>query len=457
MKHPQPLPAIQAADSDKFVDIRNNHTLLRYFQNIEQQFMYANNFGVAIDDNDQAENGAKAVYLRDLFVRPNLSQYYITPEQMVVGEIGGQPFTELAIADLLAEHQRLFVLGDPGTGKSTLINSLMLAFSYYTDNLTKLALGKRVPFPLILRELPLAGVSNWDELWQVFLSHNKGLLTEPLINDADTVNQVFTSGQALIMLDGLDEITHSGQRQDLAAAVREAMSRYPRCLFLISSRVIGFNQSEWFGLTPEPKEKDNDLKLPQHEARDLLPSFYLSPFNLQQVQQFVSNWYQLYVPKQVNHEQRINDLKQCLQLDNGLGRLARIPVLLNMICFIHARRGRLPDGCAELYQRIAETYLVSLDKARGVKFKDHELRFDYYDLTEWLANIAYTLQERRTEDNNTLLITEAEVRDILKNGLAERGFTGKKMAEECQFILDYLATVAAYLSRVIMNCMLFLT
>lgn len=144
------LPAIQAADSQNFVDIRNNHTLLRYFQNIEQQFMYANNFGVAIDDNDSAENGAKAVFLRDLLVRPNLSKYHVTPEQM----FSGDAVAELGMADLLAEHQRLFVLGDPGTGKTTLINSLMLAFSYYGDNLTKLALGKRVPFPLILRELP---------------------------------------------------------------------------------------------------------------------------------------------------------------------------------------------------------------------------------------------------------------------------------------------------------------
>jgi internalin A len=458
------LPAIQAADNQNFVDIRNNHTLLRYFQNIEQQFMYANNFGVAIDDNDNAENGAKAVYLRDLLVRPNLSKYHVTPEQMVSGDA----VDELGIADLLAEHQRLFVLGDPGTGKTTLINSLMLAFSYYSDNLTKLALGKRVPFPLILRELPLAKIGSWDDLWQTFLTHNQELLTEPLIRDTDTVNQVLDSGQALIMLDGLDEITHSQQRKQLAAALLEAINRYPRCLFLITTRIIGFNQAEWFGLEPEPKAQTGVQALPARRGkrarlkagevctpdddfdfvdelkrdprqRELLPGFYLSPFNLQQVQQFVGNWYQLYVPKQAGHPQRIDDLNQRLQANDGLGRLARIPVLLNMICFIHARRGRLPDGRAELYQRIAETYLVSLDKARGLKFKDRELRFDYYDLTEWLAEIAYTLQQRRTENNSTILMTETEVQAILRNGLAERGLDGEQAEDECRFILDYLS------------------
>jgi len=110
-----------------------------------------------------------------------------------------------------------------------------------------------------------------------------------------------------------------------------------------------------------------------------------------------------------------------------------------MICFIHARRGRLPDGRAELYQRIAETYLVSLDKARGLKFKDRELRFDYYDLTEWLAEIAYTLQQRRTEDNSVILMTETEVQVILSNGLVERGLDDEQAENECRFILEYLS------------------
>lgn len=455
MKNFLPLPPAQTADSTNFVDIRNNHTLLRYFQNIEQQFKFANNFGVAIDDDDQAETGAKAVYLRELFVRPNLSKYHITPEQRVVGEINQQPLPELNIADLLAEHQRLFVLGDPGTGKSTLINSLMLAFSYYTDNLTKLALGNRVPFALILRDLPLDQINNWDDLWLKFLNYNEKSLTDALLKDSAVVNQLFTSGQAFIMLDGLDEITHSQQRKNLASAILQAMNRYPRCLFLITSRIIGFNQSEWFGLSRSRSKDSFDLATDKIEQRslaelakpelklgqqqELLPGFYLSPFNSQQMQQFVNNWYQLYVPRQTNHEQRINDLKQRLQLNDGLGRLARVPVLLNMICFIHARRGRLPDGRAELYQRIAETYLVSLDKARGLKFKDQELRFDYYDLSEWLAEIAYTLQQRRTEENSSILISETEVKNILKNGLLDRGFSDEQSDSECQFILDYLS------------------
>jgi len=434
------LPAIEKADTQQFVDADNNHTLLRYFQNIERQFKYAHNIGVAIDDNDQAEDGTKAVYLRDLFVRPNLSQYHISPEQM----LSKANDKLLNIADLLAEHQRLFVLGDAGMGKSTLISSLMLAFSYYTDNLTKIALGKRVPFALILRDLDLKAVTDWQSLWQAFLDHNK-TFTEPL-NDEATIQQVFDSGQALIMLDGLDEITHSAQRHQLADALLEAMHLYPRCLFMISSRIIGFNQAEWFGLPPVEEvvnvyEELDGLKMvkAQQKPRDVLPSFYLAPFDESQISQFVRQWYRLYVPKQVNHEQRISDLLGCLKNQDGLKVLARIPVMLNMICFIHARRARLPNGRAELYQRIAETYLISLDKARGLQFKAEELSFDYHDFSAWLADIAYTLQQKRTEQDSHLLMLESDVQALLNKALADYGCSEPQIAQQTDFVIQYFA------------------
>ena len=76
--------------------------------------------------------------------------------------------------------------------------------------------------------------------------------------------------------------------------------------------------------------------------------------------------------------ERAEELVERLSEHESLDQLARIPVLLNMICFIYMRRGgRLPDGRAELYQRIAETYLTSLDQARGVRFRDRKMNFDY--------------------------------------------------------------------------------
>lgn len=479
------LPPPQAPDTTNFIDIGNHHTLLRYFQNIEQKFRYANNIGVAIDDDDKSASGDKAVYLRELFVVPKLSSHYRLPEQVIQTENNPKQDLSRDLIEAIKPNPRLCILGDPGTGKSTLSQWLTLALSYSGENLTKLALGELVPFVLVLRDLPLGGVKNWQDLWQIFLEHNKQSLTQCVIDDqSGAVERLFTSGQALILLDGLDEITHSGQRQQLADAVWQAMSEYPRCRFIITSRVVGFNQREWLGLPkldealskssihveiveaptedsikpssstgtkrglrlrfshPDAQKSQHSLEQPESvHSQAALPftEHYLSPFNYSQLQRFVHNWYQQYIPNAQDHSQRINDLLQRLKLNDGLGRLARIPVLLNMICFIHARRGRLPDGRAELYQRIAETYLVSLDKARGLKFKGQTLNLDYHDLSQWLGKIAWELQQRRTERDSSLLMAETEVKKVLLDCLDGHGFADlQSRKEHCDFILGYL-------------------
>ncbi len=475
----------QAPDTANFIDIGNHHTLLRYFQNIEQKFRYANNIGVAIDDDDKSASGDKAVYLRELFVVPKMSTHYRLPEQVIQTENDPKQDLSRDLVEAIKPNPRLCILGDPGTGKSTLSQWLTLALSYSGENLTKLALGDLVPFVLVLRDLPLGGVKNWQDLWWVFLEHNKQSLTQCVIDDqTGAVERLFASGQALILLDGLDEITHSGQRQQLADAVWQAMSEYPRCRFIITSRVVGFNQREWLGLPKSdeslskssirveiveaptedsikpsssigtkrglrvrishPDDQKSQHLLEQTESvhsQSALPftEHYLSPFNYGQLQRFVHNWYQQYIPNAQDHSQRISDLLQRLKLNDGLGRLARIPVLLNMICFIHARRGRLPDGRAELYQRIAETYLVSLDKARGLKFKGQTLNLDYHDLSQWLGKIAWELQQRRTERDSGLLMAETEVKKVLLDCLDGHGFADLQSREQhCDFILGYL-------------------
>ncbi|MCP4488492.1 MAG: hypothetical protein GY820_14405, partial [Gammaproteobacteria bacterium] len=99
-------------------------------------------------------------------------------------------------ANILKEQQRLFILGDPGTGKSTLINWLMLELSYSGDSMLKLALGEVVPFAFILRDMKLSGITSWDGLWQSWCAANP-TFGPIMAEDSDTLEQIFSSGQAL--------------------------------------------------------------------------------------------------------------------------------------------------------------------------------------------------------------------------------------------------------------------
>ncbi|NOR71467.1 MAG: NACHT domain-containing protein [Methylomarinum sp.] len=458
----QPIPDTQSVNTSEFIDISNNRVLLKYFQNVQMQFMQINNFGLALDDEGEIAK-EKPVFLRNLFVAPHLSSRHITPEQVIEEDKKDTSEDYKNITQLLQTEQRLFVLGDPGAGKTTLLNWLMLAFSYSGDNLTKQTLGELVPFVLVLRDLPLGSVTSWDDLWAVFLEQNSKKLTAVFDGESKIVERLLSSGQALLLIDGLDEVTHEDTRQRLGKIVLEGIKRYPRCRMVISSRVIGFEQRQWFGWRIErealtlPNTMEQDMeRVKKHSQQDIdvmratvqsiemnwLSVAYIVPSAYFQAKQFISNWYQSHhVQKDGKHNERVGELLERIQQNDGLGRLSRIPVLLNMICFIHARRGRLPDGRAELYQRISETYLISLDTARGLKFKDREeLQFDYIDLCEWLGKIALTMQKKRTEDDNAILISEASVVGILLEELEDRGFSKEKAKDEIKFILDYLAS-----------------
>ena len=436
------LPTPLAPNVSAFIDIKNSHPLLRYCQNVQLSYNQADNFGLSLDDAGELKKGVR-VSLRSLYVEPHLAKRHYLPEQIIRAETDQEELPDWqSITDIIAQHPRSFVLGDPGTGKTTLIHSLMLAFTNSGSNLTKITLGELVPIALILRELPLSGINSFTDLWHTHCQQNPALM-QPFIDQPTLIDSLLNSGQALILLDGLDEITHPATRRTLGQVVLQAMHDYPACRFVISSRIVGFDQAQWLGFADYKKNRENDatdeyeLALnPRHEKPELLPVAYLAPFSYPQAQQFISHWYQNYQPTlDSNHAQRVSELLMRIKKNDGLGRLSRIPVLLNMMCFIHARRGRLPDGRAELYQRIAETYLVSLDAARGI----NSTRFDYRDRSEWLSEIALTMQKNRSKDDIALLIPEQQVRDILAHKLAEQDIPESDIQDEISFLLRHFA------------------
>ncbi|MEM7020014.1 MAG: NACHT domain-containing protein, partial [Pseudomonadota bacterium] len=441
------IPDALPPERETFVDTGNNHTLIRYFMQVSREFKFANNFGLALDDDDRGIKGRPA-YLNTLFVPPHLVSRHYLPEQLIEAEHTPEAREWKTPSPVLAEHPRWFILGDPGSGKTTLIQWLMLNFTSSGDTQPKNMMGPLVPFALILRELDLSGANDWEDIWQIFLAQG-GELTESLRSDPKTIEQVLESGQGLFLIDGLDEITEPKTRATLGQAVLRAMHQYPRCRFIITSRLVGFSQQEWFGQTIDNVDYDNteqaefdaqDVSLRQAGSWQGLPVDYLAPFDQRQVQSFSHHWFRHYIEDEKDRLAQSVALGKSLHAHKDLDRLARIPMLLNMICFIYIRRGgRLPDGRAELYESIAETYLTSLDRARGVKFHGREMNFDYLDLSEWLGELALRMQERRTANNSAILLPETEVRDFLHGKLIDRGFEQVQANEEAIFILGYLS------------------
>ena len=448
------FPDTELADLTRFVDARNERTLLRYFRSILTKHGYLTQLGLAIDDEDGA--GPRPIALESLYVAPRLSPQALRPADLLEAEQQGRSLQLESIADVLKAEPRLFILGDPGTGKSTLVQQLMLAFTTSDDNHIKRTLGNLIPFIFVLRELHLSGVSSWRSLWEAYLEADRGR-AEVFGggNAAALLSRLLSSGQALLLVDGLDEVRSMEERNAVIQGIRDGFARFPAARWVITSRIVGFAESDWLSYgaskvneasaavqikqaaAPAFHVRKQELALEATQAREL-PVAYLAPLQHDQVEAFARNWFRSYLPDTTQQSERVRDLLGSLRNNAHVDSLARVPVMLNMICFIQARRGRLPDGRTELYERVALTYLSTLDRARGLKYRGRGLRFDYNDFCRWLGSLAFRMQAPLSAERR-VTVRESELRAVLLEGMQGVGVAGDDASDEARLIIGYLA------------------
>ncbi|MGB0560887.1 MAG: GUN4 domain-containing protein [Spirulinaceae cyanobacterium] len=102
----------------------------------------------------------------------------------------------------------------------------------------------------------------------------------------------------------------------------------------------------------------------------------VQPFDPEQIQQFVRNWYQeveaLYYPyredvaAQAAHEQTTN-LLNAINNDKNLKKLAENPLLLTLITKVHQQKQSLPQKRVELYHLICDVLLGERPKAKAMQ------------------------------------------------------------------------------------------
>ncbi len=351
------------------------------------------------------------------------------PEQP--GQRGERETRPLTALEALAHigQRRLLLLGAPGSGKSTFVNHLALclagaalcarrtdAFSPEGGWLAQVpgwTLGDLLPIRLVLRDFaaftPLARATQGSvALLRDFLQ--AVLEADDCADALEPLTTALSDGQAILLLDGLDEVVGTPVLNRVAESIQATARAYPRSPILVTCRILDYQAERLRQLAGFPTQTLADLS----DA---------------QIDQFVQNWYcELALSGRRANQQAQEDaqaLQQAIAARPELRELARLPLLLTVMALVHTNRGSLPDARALLYDDCIDILLLRWRQQRGAQDLLTRLELPQFRSSDLLALMArlgfaaHELAERHTDTNNRPAdLSESAVMQVLAEGFA---------------------------------------
>lgn len=458
----------------------------KYRQNLYERFRVHNTIGIPAVEDPKQKQGPD--FIDDLFVQPTCTEQRVSPEDMDAA-LREKKKSAKPLLKRLEDERRVVLLADPGMGKSTLIQWLVTGMTAPTALKGATWLSKCLPVPIILREVVGALPANpeewsWSALLDAFLQHKfdstKRAMAEPLASDEEAWRTLLGSPQSWFLIDGLDEIGDPERRRALRDAIWEGFDSHPEARFLITSRVVGYDEAvvdrvhrpfpqsrhDWQDLGAEWEdgqltrswvvEDDGEpLDLSSHSPRNPAGTsgkriffrwgtlLYLAPWDNGQQETFADHWFELRMGK-VNGAVRAREFVEAVRSHSSTGVVGRVPNLLLLMALLYRFRASLPHGRAKVYGGISQAYLDGIDAAR--RLNDRLLPYTLPEKERLLAIIAMHMQVRRAGGNEDA--EEKELSEILVSMSDLREwlcpeFGGEDDAENQEQLEKFLQHIAA--------------
>lgn len=227
--------------------------------------------------------------------------------------------------EAVAAHSKLFILGKPGVGKTTFLKHTALRAIKHEI--------KKMPIFVTLKELSDSGMAIVPFIAHQFQVHQ---FPEP----EPFVERVLKNGDAIVLLDGLDEVNLEGnKRADLIQAINDFVYQYNDCSVLITCRVAA-----------------TDYSFTQFEYVEM------ADFDRAQMGRYVDRWFA--------HDEvkRVNCRKALLEdeANKAVRELAQVPLLLALLCLLYEERNEFPPERHEIYEEATRALLSKWDASRNI-------------------------------------------------------------------------------------------
>ncbi|MBF8271814.1 MAG: signal transduction protein [Magnetococcales bacterium] len=240
----------------------------------------------------------------------------------------------------LHRGKRYVILGDPGSGKSSMLRFLSLVGSVQK-------LRERYNSVQDDRLFLLISLRDYDTFfrgnhYKNFVNYIIDFITSSfnLTVSRNFLEYFLFNGDVVLLVDGVDELPDLNYRKNIRELIREFSMLYPGNTILVTSRFVGYEK--------EARFDGNDFK-----------HVKIAGLTDKQIDNFIHDWYTIRVEDENDCKEHISDLIRIVHNPDAssIRVLSENPLLLAIICLVHRIEAKLPDERVVLYQRCVETIL----------------------------------------------------------------------------------------------------
>ncbi|WP_232224189.1 NACHT domain-containing protein [Mastigocladopsis repens] len=260
----------------------------------------------------------------------------------------------------VSRYCKLMVLGKPGAGKTTFLQWVAIKCDlgdFQSDRV-----------PIFIRLKYFAEDTRRDDSEFKLLNYISQEFSDCGIADKSLIEMILTKGKALILLDGLDEV--SEEDDEIVKHIRQFVNKYFKNQFIITCRIAA--QKYIFSV-----ENFTDVEV--------------ADFNHEQVAAFATKWFIAVARNDAEGGKATAKLfikKLNLPENKPIRKLAVTPILLNLTCFVFQAKGEFPSKRSKLYEQGLDILLVTWDESRGIQRDDFYHNLSLEHKIELLSQVA---------------------------------------------------------------------
>ncbi len=253
------------------------------------------------------------------------------------------------VGERLAEGRRLVVLGDPGAGKTTLLRWIATAYLlrlkqdpafHDIPDVVTLPDSDWLPILVRCRDLDAASLSGaFDDVFRQ--TFRKSEMSEAETEALQAVlREMFAEGDALLLVDGLDEIATPAERASFCRQIERLHIAYPNAPIVVTSRIVGYRE----------------MGYQIGRGRGSFEHLTVADFSKEDKDDFARRWCEV-VESPERRKKVATELIHDVHSTDRIERLTGNPMLLTTLALVKRKVGKLPTRRADLYNEAVQVLL----------------------------------------------------------------------------------------------------